>query len=183
MNCIYHPDKPVQARCVCHVCYNRIWRGHHYWRDRAITESWQKQNQAHINLKQRERRATLEGHRKHILENTENCKKRRKESPAFKLLCSLRHRLWSALSGHGLRKHVSTIELLGASVREVKIHLENKFQPEMSWENYGTYWHIDHITPCAAFNLEDPEQQRVCFHYTNLQPLTREENLRKGATI
>jgi hypothetical protein len=51
----------------------------------------------------------------------------------------------------------------------------------MSWGNYGLHgWHVDHIIPCASFDLTDPEQQRQCFHYTNLQPLWAEDNLRKS---
>lgn len=51
----------------------------------------------------------------------------------------------------------------------------------MTWENYGVHgWHIDHIRPCKSFDLTDPEQQKECFHYTNLQPLWWWENLEKG---
>jgi hypothetical protein len=49
----------------------------------------------------------------------------------------------------------------------------------MSWENYGK-WHIDHIKPLSLFDLEDPEQLKQACHYTNLQPLWAEENIRKG---
>ena len=52
----------------------------------------------------------------------------------------------------------------------------------MTKENHG-FWHIDHIIPCASFNLKDPKQQTKCFHYTNLQPLWAKENLSKGAKI
>ena len=51
----------------------------------------------------------------------------------------------------------------------------------MSWDNYGIHgWHIDHIRPCASFDLTDPEQQRQCFHYPNLQPLWAFDNLSKN---
>lgn len=51
----------------------------------------------------------------------------------------------------------------------------------MTWKNHGLVWHIDHIKPCAKFDLTDSEQQRACFHYTNLQALPVLENLKKGA--
>jgi hypothetical protein len=41
----------------------------------------------------------------------------------------------------------------------------------MNWENHGIVWEIDHIKACANFDLKDIEQQKECFHYTNIQPL------------
>ena len=40
--------------------------------------------------------------------------------------------------------------------------------------------HIDHIIPCDVFDLTDPEQQKICFHYTNLQLLPAKENIKKS---
>jgi 5-methylcytosine-specific restriction endonuclease McrA len=50
----------------------------------------------------------------------------------------------------------------------------------MSWDNYGTYWHIDHIIPCSNFDFSDPIQQKECFNYTNLQPLEAKANIKKS---
>jgi len=51
----------------------------------------------------------------------------------------------------------------------------------MTWENYGKNgWHVDHIIPISFFNMEDATEQRMCFHYTNLQPLWWKENLEKS---
>ena len=62
-----------------------------------------------------------------------------------------------------------------------KIRNESLFQSGMTWENHGKYgWHIDHIRPCSSFDLTDPEQQKLCCHYTNLQPLWAKDNLSKG---
>lgn len=80
-------------------------------------------------------------------------------------------------------KSKSTLELLGCSIDDLKKHLQSKFYADMSWENYGTYWHIDHIRPCASFNLQNEQEQKICFHYTNLQPLTAKDNLSKGARL
>lgn len=75
------------------------------------------------------------------------------------------------------------MEMLGCSVEDLKTKLEAQFQSGMSWDNYGrTGWHIDHIRPCASFDLSDPMQQAECFHYTNLQPLWALDNMKKGST-
>jgi hypothetical protein len=63
-------------------------------------------------------------------------------------------------------------------------YLETKFHDGMNWNNYGKRgWHIDHIKPCAAFNLTNVTEQRACFHYTNLQPLWWYDNLKKADKI
>lgn len=64
-----------------------------------------------------------------------------------------------------------TFELLGCAFSELKVYIEIKFYPEMSWDNWGKVWELDHIQGCATFNLNDPEQVKKCFHYTNLRPL------------
>ena len=63
------------------------------------------------------------------------------------------------------------MKLLGCPLTELKLWLEQQFLPEMSWDNHGVIWEIDHIKACASFDLTDIEQQKECFYYTNLQPL------------
>jgi hypothetical protein len=105
-------------------------------------------------------------------------RRRRARDPIFRLKESLYARLRLAL--HGKCKSASTMELLGCSIEDLKRHLESKFQKGMTWDNYGE-WHIDHIRPCADFDLSIPSQQRECFHYKNLQPLWCADNLAKGS--
>lgn len=98
------------------------------------------------------------------------------------------HRL-AALMGGRIRKALKRNRkaarkqvLLGCSIKGLRAHLESLFQPGMSWDNYGhAGWHVDHIRPCASFDLIDPEQQRCCFHFTNLQPLWAKDNFQKNA--
>lgn len=79
-------------------------------------------------------------------------------------------------------KQRATLELLGCSLDFLKSHIESQFKAGMTWQNWTLKgWHIDHIRPCDSFDLTDPEQQKICFHYSNLQPLWWHENLRKGA--
>lgn len=72
-------------------------------------------------------------------------------------------------------------KLVGCSLTELRSHLEKMFKRGMTWENYGYRgWHIDHVQPLAKFDLRDPAQQQVAFHFTNLQPLWAKENLEKS---
>ena len=99
----------------------------------------------------------------------------------FRLEFILRRRVSLAL--RGFNKSKNTIKLLGVpNIEFLKKYLENKFKPKMSWKKRGLI-HIDHIIPCASFDLTDPKQQAKCFHYTNLQPLWAKENLIKGAKL
>jgi len=98
----------------------------------------------------------------------------------FRITCNLRRRVNKAL--HGIAKSRSTLELLGCSVDELKRHLELQFEEGMSWDNYGD-WHIDHIVPCAAFDMTNAEERKKCFHHTNLQPLWACDNLKKGSRV
>jgi len=108
--------------------------------------------------------------------------KKRKEDINYKILLVLRSRIGKLLKYKSISKYRPTIKLLGCIVPELKLHLEKQFKPGMTWNNHGRYgWHIDHIVPCASFDLSDTEQQKKCFHYTNLQPLWAKENLMKGA--
>ncbi|MCX6865650.1 MAG: hypothetical protein NTV46_05415 [Verrucomicrobia bacterium] len=76
-------------------------------------------------------------------------------------------------------KFVSALDLVGCSPEHLIDHLQSQFQIGMTWENYGE-WHIDHIRPCNSFDLQCADEQRACFHYTNLQPLWGRENILKG---
>lgn len=107
------------------------------------------------------------------------------EDAGFRIRCNLSRRI-----NHAIKKGKtdSTLELLGCTIDELREHLEAQFKDGMTWNNYGNpngdhtdCWHIDHIKPCALFDLEDIDQQKECFHYTNLQPLWSKENMSKGA--
>jgi hypothetical protein len=74
-------------------------------------------------------------------------------------------------------------DLIGCDISWLKEWLELHFREGMTWQNYGRIWHIDHIRPCAVFDLTKVEEQEKCFHWTNLQPLFAKENIKKGAKI
>ena len=101
----------------------------------------------------------------------------------YRLKFNIRGRIQSAFRTRGLVKRNSVITALGCTPNELKIHLENQFDGKMNWDNYGKYWHVDHIIPLAAFDLTDGEQFNKVCHFTNLQPLEAKENLKKRDKI
>jgi len=100
----------------------------------------------------------------------------------FKLSTTLRSRLNVAIKNN--YKSGSAVRDLGCTIEQLKVYLESKFQPGMSWDNYGLYgWHIDHIKPLASFDLTDRKQLLEACHYTNLQPLWAKDNIIKRDKI
>lgn len=103
-------------------------------------------------------------------------KKKRKIDINYKLRHNISTRIILALKKNkNYVKKNKTIKLLGCSILELRKHLESKFKKGMTWKNYGD-WEIDHIIPCASFNLKEEFEQMKCFNYNNLQPLWRKEN-------
>ncbi len=104
----------------------------------------------------------------------------RKENEGLRLRHYLSTRIRKALKSG--RKSAKTMELVGCSIEELKSYIESKFQDGMSWGNWGKgrgKWNVDHIVPCVSFDLTDPKEQKICFHWSNLQPLWEKDNLKK----
>src|ERR1700722_193327 len=106
-------------------------------------------------------------------------KRKRRQKPEYRLLENLRNRLRRAVKSD---KSDGTLNLVGCDIDTLKKYLGELFLVGMMWDNYGE-WHIDHIIPCASFDLSKEDEQTKCFHYTNLQPLWAEDNLKKSDRI
>jgi len=126
-----------------------------------------------------EHREYREQQKKHNREFARLWREFNKNDLNYKLQIAIRTRICKALRGKD--KSDRTLNLLGCSIAEFKQYLEAHFQYGMSWDNYGiSGWHVDHIKPCCSFDLRKAEEQRKCFHYTNLQPLWAKDNYNKG---
>lgn len=105
---------------------------------------------------------------------------RRKEDLNYNIGNRLRSRIAHAVRGSGVRKALKTCELVGCSLEQLRKWLESKFTEGMNWDKFlSQEIHIDHAKPVDSFDLSDPDQQKVCFHFTNLQPLWARDNLSK----
>jgi hypothetical protein len=140
---------------------------------------WYERNKEKRSLQEKERYIK---NKKRIIERVKRYRKERLQNDvSYRILSNLRHRCSQAILHE--YKSESTITLLGAPIEVVISHLESLFTEGMTWDNYGFgdgKWHIDHIKPCYLFDLTDVEQQKQCFHYTNLQPLWQKDNLKKN---
>jgi len=129
------------------------------------TSKWHKANKDHHNKLMKS----------HYHSNKDYYREWNRTKYSTDILFRLRHTI-NALINHHLKegKSQSSIDYLGCTIQEYKIYLEPMFQPEMNWDNYGSYWEIDHIYPLAKGGS---------FHYTNTQPLTITENRVKSDSI
>jgi hypothetical protein len=88
--------------------------------------------------------------------------------------------IWQALNGK--KNNQSILKYLPYTMVELKFHLENKFDKNMSWANYGIYWHIDHIYPQSLlpYTSMSDDNFKICWALDNLRPLEKTENLKKS---
>ena len=94
---------------------------------------------------------------------------RRNTDPIFKLKYIVGRFIRNSLKCKGLSKNKKTIDILGCDIQFFKNYIENMFVDNMSWENYGKVWDIDHIIPLSTAVTE--EDVLKLNHYINLQPL------------
>lgn len=110
----------------------------------------------------------------------------RSKDPKFFLTCIYRSVLKSAIKRDSKTIHSSKrFKALGYSSQDLKEHLSKQFTPEMTFENYGDYWHIDHIKPISSFDYksEKDENFKLCWSLNNLCPLKKEDNILKGSKV
>lgn len=106
-----------------------------------------------------------------------------RRKPNYRIASQMRSRIRAAIKTQKGIKSKAMLALLGCTIAELMVHLERRFRDGMTWDNYGPHWHIDHIKPCSSFDLTEPNEQAICFHFTNLQPLPAKENLKKAARL
>lgn len=72
---------------------------------------------------------------------------------------------------------------LGVEIGTLREWIESKFIDGMTWGNYGSLWVIDHIVPMRMFDVFSESELKICWHYKNLMPLLKEDNLKKEGNV
>ena len=110
---------------------------------------------------------------------------RKKHDHIFKLSTNIRSLIQMTFKFKGFKKDSKTEQILGCSINEFKIYLEDRFECWMNWGNHGKYtgeyndtWQLDHIQPIS--NAFTEAEIIKLNHYTNYQPLCSRKNLEKS---
>jgi hypothetical protein len=151
---------------ICKSCkkeYNDINKQH----NTEINKQWRLNNLE--KKKEYDKRWRCENKEKHLEYYRMYFKNKYDNDPSFRISMILRSSINNYLKNKDIS--INSQKLLGCTANEWKIHLENQFLPEMTWENQSKIWEIDHIKPLFSFDLTDPIQQMHAFHYTNTRPL------------
>jgi len=159
---------------ICHLETKQNWRKNN-------PEEYKKQNKKYWekskDIQSKKKKIWIENNREKYNSYWTN---RKNNEPEFKLLMGMRSRLCNYLKKINISKTNKTFDIVGCSPEFLKEHLETQFSDGMSWDNRSE-WHIDHIIPLSSAKTED-ELYKLC-HYTNLQPLWAEDNLKKSNKI
>ena len=103
--------------------------------------------------------------------------------PEWRAMQLTRNRVNKVLRRLKFQKPEKTSELLGCHSSILTLWLRFQFGSTMSWSNMGTHWHVDHVIPLRLFDMTDDKQRHIACHWTNVRPLSKEENQRKGGKL
>jgi hypothetical protein len=144
---------------------NRRVRAKRRERDKILNQIWRKNNPEKIKMIRK----------REYLKRKRDLKKRLEDR--------MRILIWHSLRSKKAGK--SWEALVGYTIEDLMKHLESHFNDKMNWDNYGSYWEIDHIKPRILFHYTSPEDPafKECWSLKNLRPLEKTENRRRGAFL
>lgn len=173
----YNKNRSWQTTCS-RSCYNKMWSIQNKDKRTIYHKEYED------NKRDKDRRKVLEKVR--YVKNKDRINNARREKRkidiSIKIIDNLRRRVNSVLRSNN--KSNSTIKLIGCNLSFLKSYIEGQFANGMTWENYGDYWHIDHIIPVRYFkengDITNAATQQKAFNYRNLRPLEAIKNLSKN---
>ncbi len=145
-------------------------------------KQWYENNKIEVNKRRKKYR---DANRTRCLEWAKRASQKQRSTPSGRLQKNISRVIYGCLKKQGTTKGGSTFEALPYTPKQLCEHLEKQFDEKMCWDNYGSYWHLDHIYPKSLLpydSLQHPNFLK-CWALENLQPLEAKENIKKGAKI
>lgn len=154
------------SSCVVCVMQNReVWRKKNPERFAGYTIKWKNQNPDSYKESRKKSNAKY-------LRKVEN-----------RISASMSSGIWASLKygKEGQSWETIAIKYLGYDLNMLIAHLASQFTEGMTLENYGSFWHIDHIIPKVEFHYDSYEDEgfKKCWGLPNLRPLKGKENIEK----
>lgn len=167
--------KYKHKRELCLKCVKKQWEYNNPEKARERQKRWIQRNPEYVK-KYRE----IPKNREHI---NRYFRQRRKENPRLHLDQNMCNLICQSLKGKKVGWKWET--LVSYTLKDLMERLEKQFDDKMNWDNYGNYWHIDHIRPRSLFKYTSPDDPefKKCWALENVQPLEKIANLRKGNTL
>lgn len=166
----------LMSQCkACACAYRKVNKERLSAYDKAYNEANKERKKAYNKAYSEANKERLKAHTAKYV--NERCK----TDEGFRLGRRCRTRVWNALKGVGV-KSAATMKLVGCTGDQLRTYLESTMPDELRTVDRSDL-HVDHIVPCAIFDLSREDHQRACFHHTNLQYLHKNDNMRKRASL
>lgn len=111
-----------------------------------------------------------------------------KNDICFRMSNWCRNQIYRCISATD-KNNEHTLDILGYTPQQLKARIEFQMKPDMTWDNYGIVWNIDHRKPLALFEFVDKDgnvdkhKLRIANSLANLKPLYVTENYSKNKKI
>ena len=158
-------------KTICRLCAIKKWGQWHPENRRKSRRKWEQENPEY-------KKEYMKEYIKKYMNNY--VKQRRRKDSKFRLDQNMRKLIYHSLKTKKAGRGWKT--LVDYTLEDLIEHLKSQFDEKMNWENYGSYWQVDHIKPRSLFKYISPEESdfKECWALRNLQPLEKNANLRKS---
>lgn len=138
---------------------------------KEYNKTWKEQNKKEVS--EYNKNYAIQNKEQIRLRTNKHMKYKRDTDINYKMKITMRNRFRKFYLG----KSISSKEVIGCSKDFFVKWIEFNFIGDMSWENHGSLWHIDHVLCCHLFDHTDENDVRICFNWQNTRPLFAKQNL------
>ena len=185
---IKHYSEYYKKRTTCKKCcqlHCKNYKKNHKINVSEYNKNYKKEHKSEISVYNKNYNIV---NRKQIqIRQTKYLSNLRKTSPSYKFSTVMRTKMGKLMRGD-IKKSARTTELLGCTFDKFKKWIEFQIDTyntknDIDINNHGSVWDLDHVIPCANFTFETKREQKICFNWSNYQPLKKKENNIKGSNI